>query len=131
LLKTFQYYLPIKASPTLFADKNCVSGRRRGSELLQHALNEFNVRFIHLSKTDWLTAKLLLTLGCTVILGSESHETHDRILPSHGSGNLQANIIYTNPVRTLQGTHDVCATMASQLMLFRETAVYFENERLI
>jgi hypothetical protein len=39
--------------------------------------------------TDCLTAKLLLTLGSTVILGSESHGTHGHILLSDGSGILQ------------------------------------------
>jgi hypothetical protein len=39
--------------------------------------------------TDWLTAKLLLVLASTVILGSESHEIHDHILLSDGSGSLQ------------------------------------------
>jgi hypothetical protein len=57
------------------------------------------VRFINLSKIDWLTAKLLLALASTIIFGSESHETHDHILLSGGSASLQANI-YTNPIRT-------------------------------
>jgi hypothetical protein len=39
--------------------------------------------------TDWLTAKLLLALDRTVILGSESHETRDHIFLSNGSGSLQ------------------------------------------
>jgi hypothetical protein len=39
--------------------------------------------------TDWLTAKLLLAVASTVILGSESHRTHDHILLSGGSGSLQ------------------------------------------
>jgi uncharacterized membrane protein YkvI len=37
----------------------------------------------------YLTAKLLLALASTVILGSESHGTHDLILLSDGSGSLQ------------------------------------------
>jgi hypothetical protein len=37
----------------------------------------------------WLTAKLLLGLASTVILGSESHRTHDQILLPDGSGSLQ------------------------------------------
>jgi hypothetical protein len=37
-----------------------------------------------------LTAKLLLALASTVILGSESHRTHDHILLSDGSGSLQS-----------------------------------------
>jgi hypothetical protein len=37
---------------------------------------------------DWLTAKLLLTLACTVILGSESHESHDHVLLSDDSRSL-------------------------------------------
>jgi hypothetical protein len=39
----------------------------------------------------WLTAELLLALASTVILGSESHETHDRILLSDGRGSLQTD----------------------------------------
>jgi hypothetical protein len=72
----FQYYLPINASPIL--------------PIKTEALNKFNVRFINLSKIDCLTVKLLLALASTVILGSESHETHDHILLSDGSGGLQA-----------------------------------------
>jgi hypothetical protein len=36
-----------------------------------------------------LTAKFLLTLASTVILGSESHGTHGLILLFDGSGSLQ------------------------------------------
>jgi hypothetical protein len=36
--------------------------------------------------TDWLTAKFLLVLASTVILGSESHGTRDHISLSDGSG---------------------------------------------
>jgi hypothetical protein len=43
--------------------------------------------------TDCLTAKLLLALASTVILGSESHRTHDRILLSDGSGSLQTLLL--------------------------------------
>jgi hypothetical protein len=39
-------------------------------------------------RTDLLTAKLLLALASTVILGSESRGTHDHILLSGGSGSL-------------------------------------------
>jgi hypothetical protein len=38
---------------------------------------------------DSLTAKLLLALSNKVVLGSESHGTHDHILLSDGSGSLQ------------------------------------------
>jgi hypothetical protein len=41
------------------------------------------------SSFSWLTAKLLLALASTVILGSESHRTHGHILLSDGSGSLQ------------------------------------------
>jgi hypothetical protein len=37
----------------------------------------------------WLTAKLLLTFTSTVIIGSESHRTHDHILLSDSSESLQ------------------------------------------
>jgi hypothetical protein len=36
-----------------------------------------------------LTIKFLLALASRIILGSESHGTHDHILVSHGSGSLQ------------------------------------------
>jgi hypothetical protein len=36
-----------------------------------------------------LTAKLLLALASTAIIGFESHGTHDHILLSDGSGSLQ------------------------------------------
>jgi hypothetical protein len=39
--------------------------------------------------TACLTVKLLLVLASAVILGSESHGTHDHILISDGSGSLQ------------------------------------------
>jgi hypothetical protein len=40
----------------------------------------------------------------------------------------QSRAIYTNPVRTSQGTHYVSSTKPSRLMLFRETvAVYCQN----
>jgi hypothetical protein len=39
-----------------------------------------------------MTAKLLLALASTVILGSESHETHDHTLLSDGSGSLQTTV---------------------------------------
>jgi hypothetical protein len=38
------------------------------------------------SGKDWLTAKLLLALASTVLLGSESRGTNDHILLSHVSG---------------------------------------------
>jgi hypothetical protein len=38
--------------------------------------------------TDWLIVKLLLVLASTVILGSESHETHDYTSLSDSSGRL-------------------------------------------
>jgi hypothetical protein len=41
------------------------------------------------SLTDQLTAKLLLALASTVILGSKSHGTHNHISMSDGSGSLQ------------------------------------------
>jgi hypothetical protein len=43
------------------------------------------------SLTDCLTAKLLLALASTVILGSESHGTHYHILLSDGSGSIQTS----------------------------------------
>jgi hypothetical protein len=46
---------------------------------------------VQLFPTLVLTAKLLLALASTVILGSESHGTHDYILLSDGSGSLQNN----------------------------------------
>jgi hypothetical protein len=87
---------------------------------------------------DWTTAKLLLALASTVILGSESHGTHDHVLLCHESGSLQTTvpvrqlqimqIIYKNSVRTSQETHYVSATKPNRLMLFGETvAVYCEN----
>jgi hypothetical protein len=39
---------------------------------------------------NWLTGKLLLALTCTVILGSESQETH--YLLFDGSGSLQSSV---------------------------------------
>jgi hypothetical protein len=41
---------------------------------------------------NWLTAKLLLALARTVILGSESHGTHDHILLTDGSRILEVVI---------------------------------------
>jgi hypothetical protein len=42
-----------------------------------------------------LTAKLLLALISTVILGSESHVTHDHILLSDSSGSLIQWFLYS------------------------------------
>jgi hypothetical protein len=42
---------------------------------------------------SWLTAKLLLVLASTVILGSESHRTHGHVLLSDGSGSRQLRYI--------------------------------------
>jgi hypothetical protein len=41
---------------------------------------------LHLSTVHWLTAKFLLVLASTLILGSEAHGTHDHILLSGGLG---------------------------------------------
>jgi hypothetical protein len=41
-----------------------------------------------LQTVEWLAAKLLMVLASRVILGSESHGTHDHILPSGSSGSL-------------------------------------------
>jgi hypothetical protein len=49
--------------------------------------------------TDWMTAKLLLPLASSVILGSESLRAHDHILLSDGFGSFQA---------TISGTVFVC-----------------------
>jgi hypothetical protein len=46
----------------------------------------------------------------------------------HCVGRMQSSVMYTNPVRTSQGTYYVFATKPNQIMLFRETvAVYCEN----
>jgi hypothetical protein len=42
-------------------------------------------------QTDWLTAKLLLALASTIILGCGSHVTHDHILLPDCSASLQTN----------------------------------------
>jgi hypothetical protein len=50
------------------------------------------VLFLHETKNDyadWLTGKLLLGLGNTVILNSEPHGTHGHILLSDRPGSLQ------------------------------------------
>jgi hypothetical protein len=39
-------------------------------------------KLTQVTKFDWLTDKLLLVLASTLILGSESHGTHNHILPS-------------------------------------------------
>jgi hypothetical protein len=41
--------------------------------------------------TDGLTAKFLMALASTVIVGSDPHGTHDHIFLSDGSGSLQTN----------------------------------------
>jgi hypothetical protein len=46
------------------------------------------------TSTDWLTAKLLLTLASTVILGFELHGTLGYILLSDGSGSLQTASVF-------------------------------------
>jgi hypothetical protein len=43
-----------------------------------------------------LTAKLMLALGSTLILGSESHGTHDHILLPDGSRSVQATLTLYN-----------------------------------
>jgi hypothetical protein len=48
------------------------------------------------SATACLIAKFLLTLASTVILGPESHGTHDYILLSHGSGSLQTTLLLSH-----------------------------------
>jgi hypothetical protein len=54
------------------------------------ALNSSNCRENCLCwLTDWLNTNLLLVLASRVILGSESHGTHDHILLSDGSGRFQ------------------------------------------
>jgi hypothetical protein len=68
----------------------------------------FTTIFFFLHRWMSLTSKLLLTLDSTVILGSESHETHDHILLSDRSGSLQATQIlvgqlYPVPVTTAWG----------------------------
>jgi hypothetical protein len=45
--------------------------------------------------TERQAAKLLLAFASTVILGSESHGSHDLILLSGGSGSLQATLALT------------------------------------
>jgi hypothetical protein len=56
-------------------------------------LRKMSSNFVKLTMRRWaynyLTVKLLLVLASTVILGSESHETHDHILLSQGFGSLQ------------------------------------------
>jgi hypothetical protein len=70
-------------------------------------------------KSDWLTDTLLLALASTEILGSVSHETHDHILLTDGSGSIQTSylivwslnfvqIIFKNTFRTAQETLCLC-----------------------
>jgi hypothetical protein len=42
---------------------------------------------------DWMTSKLLLALASTVILGSESHRTHGRIVLFEGSDSLHSSCV--------------------------------------
>jgi hypothetical protein len=51
---------------------------------------------------DWLTEKMLLVLESTVILGSESQETHDYILLSDSSGRLSGSLTTNCCVPILQ-----------------------------
>jgi hypothetical protein len=89
--------------------------------------------------TDWLTAKLLLALASTVVLGSESHGINGPILlssricePSDYSSHIRVGdiqLIYIKPVRTSQKTHSISVTTTNRLTPFRETvAVYCKNQ---
>jgi hypothetical protein len=51
----------------------------------------------------WLTAKLLLALASTGILGSRPHETHDHILLSDGLSQIQ-NRFKTGGLRPISGS---------------------------
>jgi hypothetical protein len=77
----------------------------------------------------------VVTLASTVILGSESHGTHDHILLPDGSGSLQTLFRDSVPHKLYiliqfvpHRKHIVSATKINRLMLFREIiAVYCEN----
>jgi hypothetical protein len=68
-------------------------------------------------KNNRLTAKLLLVLVSTVVLGSESYETHDRILLSDVCG--------TEIYRTSQGIYYISATKIGRLMLLGKQRCLF------
>jgi hypothetical protein len=53
----------------------------RWEKLVSKSVHDFKL-------TDWLTAKCLLALASTLILGSKSSRTHDHILMSDGSWSL-------------------------------------------
>jgi hypothetical protein len=61
-----------------------------GAELKHLALTTFSIRPTIRVHQICLSAKLLLGLASTVILGSESHGTLSHILLSNGSGSLQS-----------------------------------------
>jgi hypothetical protein len=57
--------------------------------VMPHSSHIRMYKYIVMNITDWLISKLLLALASTVILGSDSHGTHDHILLPDGSGSLQ------------------------------------------
>jgi hypothetical protein len=65
------------------------------TDWLNEWMNEWMNEWVNQSINDWLkgTAKLLLVLARTVILGSESRGTQCHVLLSVGSGILQATVI--------------------------------------
>jgi hypothetical protein len=87
--------------------------------------------------TDWLTACLnnwLLGLASTVILGSESHGTHDRILLSHGSGSLEtthqrmsvglSNCCWPSPAQS--SLSSVSSRSMTKIFILSQTCACFE-----
>jgi hypothetical protein len=48
--------------------------------------------------TDWLTAKLLLALANSEILGSEPHGTHDHCVAALGAFRLHHDVEYIGKV---------------------------------
>jgi hypothetical protein len=66
------------------------------------------------------SSKLLLVLTNTVILGSESHGTHDHILLSHSSESLHttASVIHRQTHRLIFGKTRTYKTTRSTVLLF-------------
>jgi hypothetical protein len=88
----------IQGSPNLEGQvPEFISLRKRLAQLYPLFIASYNFQGYgggirtHLHKGNYLTAKLLLALTSTVTPGSESHETHDLILISDGSGSLQSS----------------------------------------
>jgi hypothetical protein len=60
---------------------------------LEVSIQLLSSRDINTKETDWPTAKMLLVLASTVILGSEPREAQNLSLLSVGSGILQTTVI--------------------------------------